>query len=72
MCNKGFNAGGHTDAGMVSDYVKMMRQKGIIDEKSFVYATHISHEGNGTHEEMETESLKSGYLIAYDGMVLSF
>ena len=67
---KGFNAGGHPDAGMVSDYVKTMRMKGIIDENSFVYATHISHEGNTTHEEMEKEAGSNGYHVAYDGMKL--
>ncbi len=68
---KGFNAGGHPDAGMVSDYVKTMKSKGIIDEKTVVYATHISHEGNAAHEEMEKEAKANGYKIAYDGMKLT-
>ena len=68
---KGFNAGGHPDAGMVSDYVKTMKSKGIIDEKTLVYATHISHEGHATHEEMEKEAKSNGYKIAYDGMKLT-
>lgn len=68
---KGFNAGGHTDAGMVSDYVKTMKSKGIIDEKTLVYATHISHEGHATHEKMEKEAKSNGYKIAYDGMKLT-
>ena len=55
---------------MVSDYVKTMRIKGNTDEKSLVYATHISHEGNATHEEMEKEAKLNGYRIAYDGMKL--
>ncbi len=67
---KGFNAGGHPDAGMVSEYVKTMKRKGITDEKTLVYATHISHEGNATHEEMEEEAGANGYRIAYDGMEL--
>lgn len=68
---KRFNAGGHPDAGMVSDYVKIMKMKGIIDDNSLVYATHISHEGNATHEKMEKEAESRGYHIAYDGMKLS-
>ena len=67
---KWFNAGGHPDAGMVSDYVKAMKVKGIIDDNSLVYATHISHEGNATHEEMEKEAKSNGYHVAYDGMKL--
>lgn len=68
---KGFNAGGHPDAGMISDYVKAMKMKGIIDEKSLVYVTHISHEGNAPHEEMEQETEKNSYQIAYDGIELT-
>ena len=52
------------------DYLISMRMKGILDEKSFVYATHISHEGNVTHEEMEKEAGSNGYHVAYDGMKL--
>ncbi len=68
---KGFNAGGHLDAGMVSNYVKAMKTKGLIDDQSSVYATHISHEGNAIHDEMEKEARKNGYRIAYDGMKIS-
>ncbi len=68
---KGCNAGGHMDAGMISDHIKAMRKKNIIDDNSLVYATHISHEGNDIHEEMEKEAGADGYHIAYDGMVLS-
>ena len=68
---KGFNAGGHMDAGMISVHINTMRKKGITDDNSLIYATHISHEGNDIHEEMEKEAGTDGYHIAYDGMVLS-
>ena len=64
------NAGGHTDAGMVAEYVERMRNTGIIDAETKVYATHLSHEGNDVHEIMESEAEKHGYHIAYDGMTV--
>ena len=64
----GYNAGGHLDAGMISEYVKYMKENDIIDDKSLVYGIHFSHEGNGLHNEMEELAAKNGYHIAYDGM----
>ena len=68
---EGYNSGGHPDAGMIKTYVKAMREKDIINERSLVYATHISHEGNDIHEKMEALAAANGYHIAYDGMELS-
>jgi len=65
---EGFNAGGHTDAAQVADIVRRMKAEGIAGEHTKIYATHISHEGNGTHEEMERLARPHGYGIAYDGM----
>lgn len=67
---KGYNAGGHLDAGMVEAYVRRMFDDGILDGESIVFATHISHEGNNLHDIMEAEAAKRGYHIAYDGMRL--
>ena len=67
---RGCNAGGHLDAGMVSEYVRRMHDLGITDSNSRLFATHISHEGNDIHDVMEAEAVKNGYHIAYDGMCL--
>lgn len=40
----GCNAGGHLDAGQVAKLVRRMRELGVTDETSRIYATHISHE----------------------------
>ena len=42
----------------------------IAVEHTRIYATHISHEGNDTHERMEQQARPYGYHIAYDGLVL--
>ena len=68
---EGFNAGGHPDAGIVREYVKRMRERGMTGEDTPVYTSHISHEGNSTHEEMEKTAVRDCYHIAYDGMTLT-
>lgn len=67
---EGFNAGGHLDAGQVAKLVGRMRRLDIINDGSLVYATHISHEGNHIHDEMECLAGANGYHIAYDGLTL--
>ncbi len=68
---EGKNAGGHLDAGQVTDIVSKMKAEKIIDESSVVYATHISHEGNDIHEVMEKLAIAKGYHIAYDGLEIT-
>lgn len=65
---EGFNNGGHLDAGKVVNIINKMKKENIINENTLVYATHISHEGNNTHEKMEKEAIQNGYHIAYDGL----
>lgn len=67
----GENAGGHLDAGQVIDIVSRMKVEKIINKDGLVYATHISHEGNDTHDMMENLATANGYHIAYDGLVIS-
>lgn len=66
----GHNNGGHLDVEQIGDIIKKMKNKKIINDSTKIYATHISHEGNGSHEEMRTIANNYGYDIAYDGMKL--
>lgn len=68
---EGYNAGGHLDAGQVTDIISKMKAEEIIDDNSLVYATHISHEGNDIHNNLEKLAIMNGYRIAYDGMVIN-
>ncbi|MGL6173647.1 MAG: MBL fold metallo-hydrolase [Cellulosilyticaceae bacterium] len=67
---EGYNAGGHLDAGQIKKIIMKMNELEIIGEHSCIYATHISHEGNGAHSEMARLAHQSGYDIAYDGYIL--
>ncbi len=62
-----YNAGGHLDAGEVVKIINRMKEMQIISECSQIFATHISHEGNNTHEVMEEIARQNFYNIAYDG-----
>lgn len=64
----GFNSGGHLDSGQVIDIIHKMKEKHIINNDTEIYTTHISHEGNATHEIMEKQAIRNGYHIAYDGL----
>ena len=63
----GYNNGGHLDETQVRKIVKIMKEQNIIDNKSQVFATHISHEGNDIHIIIEERARIHGYNIAYDG-----
>lgn len=65
---KGCNNGGHLDVEQIGEIVTKMRTINAIHSETRIYATHISHEGNGTHDEMRAVAKNYGYDIAYDGM----
>jgi phosphoribosyl 1,2-cyclic phosphate phosphodiesterase len=65
---KGYNQGGHLDSEQVIEIINEMRARKIINDNTYVYATHISHEGNDTHDNMEFQSIVHKYHIAYDGL----
>lgn len=62
----------HLCAQQVSEYAERMREEGILKESGQVYATHIAHEGNPIHAELEVFAERNGYKIAYDGLVIAF
>lgn len=64
----GYNNGGHLDAGEVIQIIQRMKAARIMKEGAQVYATHISHEGNGVHERIEKLACENGYHIGYDGL----
>lgn len=50
------------------EQIKVLKDLKIIDEQTLIYATHISHDGNSYHEEIEEDAIRNGYHIAYDGL----
>jgi hypothetical protein len=42
-----------------------------VTDATLIYATHISHEGNNTHEKMQSLAKEHCYNIAYDGLTIT-
>ena len=61
----------HLSAHQVAEHAKRMRDEGILKENGQVYATHIAHEGNPIHAELEAFAERHDYKVAYDGLVIA-
>lgn len=61
----------HLNAAQVRQIAYELHTRELVSPNSHIYATHISHEFNATHEELSHEAAKYGYKIAYDGMILT-
>jgi len=61
----------HLSARQVAEHTRRMREEGILEEDGRVFATHIAHEGNPSHEELSAFAKQNGYEIAYGGLLLS-
>ena len=46
------------------------RESGLLKDTGVVYATHLSHEGNLEHDELDEYARERGYRVAYDGLTL--
>jgi phosphoribosyl 1,2-cyclic phosphate phosphodiesterase len=68
---EGYNSGGHLDAGQLITIIDKLRQMNTVTDATLIYATHISHEGNHTHEKMQSLAKEHGYHIAYDGLTIT-
>lgn len=57
----------HLNENLFIEQINKLKKMGIIDNKTQIYGTHISHEGMPYHELAEKRAIKNGYHIAYDG-----
>lgn len=64
------DGGGHLNANRFIEHIKKMRSENLLLENTRIFATHISHEGNPTHDELAKYAAPFGYEIAYDGLVI--
>jgi phosphoribosyl 1,2-cyclic phosphate phosphodiesterase len=60
----------HLSAHQVIEHANRMRAEDVLDQSARVFATHIGHEGNPAHNDLETFAKGHGYEVAYDGLVL--
>lgn len=52
------------------EYITKLKDNNLLNEDCLVYATHLTHDGNPLHDELEQILNKYGYHVAYDGMEL--
>ncbi len=60
----------HLGSRDVIAHADRFRESGLLKDNGIVYATHISHEGNLEHAELDEYAGKHGYRVAYDGLRL--
>ncbi len=54
----------------VTAHADRIRECGLLKDNGLVYATHLSHEGNLEHDELDEYARNCGYRVAYDGLRL--
>ena len=54
----------------VAAHADRFRENGLLKDGGVVYATHLSHEGNREHDELDEYAREQGYRVAYDGLRL--
>jgi len=64
-------ANDHLNANRFIETINEMRIKKIINQKTKIFASHISHEGNPPHDEFVILAKKNGYDVAFDGLEIS-
>ena len=54
----------------VAAHADRFRECGLLKDDGVVYATHLSHEGNLEHDELDAYAMEQGYRVVYDGLRL--
>ncbi len=50
------------------EYITKLRKNNLLNNNCIIYATHLTHDGNPLHDELELILSKYGYKPAYDGL----
>lgn len=61
----------HLNEKLFIEQINKLKEINCINENTKIYGTHISHEGNSFHEEIEKRAISNGYHIAYDGLEIN-
>jgi phosphoribosyl 1,2-cyclic phosphate phosphodiesterase len=61
---------GHMNHEQFMEQVDKFRSLGLLAADARIYATHLAHHSNPTHEELTTFAAERGYIPAYDGLVV--
>ena len=61
---------GHMNAADLIEHMQRMRREGILKLEGRVIATHIAHDANPPHPQLEEFATINGYEVAFDGLVV--
>jgi phosphoribosyl 1,2-cyclic phosphate phosphodiesterase len=61
----------HLSASQVANHLARMRAEGLLSEGGRAFATHIAHEGNPAHPDLERYAAQHDYDVAYDGLTVT-
>ena len=61
----------HLNARQLIQQVARMREEGLLAASARILATHIAHQGNPAHPDLEAFARSHGYEIAYDGLTVA-
>ena len=59
---------GHLDIEACLQVIERLRAQGTLDTSAKIVTTHHSHNGDATHEQLETALNPHGVLVGFDGM----
>ncbi len=62
---------GHLDIECLLEVVERLRKQGSLDDSSKIVTTHHSHNGEATHEQLESALNPHGIQVGFDGMEIS-
>ena len=65
------NPGDHLAAKDVIKHADRFKRQGLLKDNASIYVTHISHEGNLPHRQLDEYAQQHGYRVAYDGLRLT-
>ena len=60
--------GGHLNGNKFVEHLNKFKQLKLLKPSARIIATHISHEGNPPHDEMQKIATNYGYEVGYDGL----
>ncbi|MBQ8685573.1 MAG: hypothetical protein IJ514_05345 [Clostridia bacterium] len=66
--NPSADTAGHMNLQQNARVVEKLRAFGCVDERTKIFVTHFSHNGNPLHERVEALCEPYGFAVAYDGL----
>jgi phosphoribosyl 1,2-cyclic phosphate phosphodiesterase len=61
---------GHMNQMMFIEHIERLRRCSLLAEDARIYAHHLAHHSNPSHDELSALAAPHGYLIAHDGLIV--